>query len=475
MVADLVHSPPSGITLDRIATPGLAQVAYLIADDTARAVAVIDPRRDVDVYLAWAEERGFQISAILETHIHADFVSGAQALAAASGAPLLASRRGELAFAHQQIDDGDEIAVGRLRLRALWTPGHTPEHLAFLLLDPEHGPTPLALYSGDALFVGDVGRPDLLGAERTRQLAEQLYHTVVDRLSRLPDGVTVFPGHTAGSSCGKKIGDAPFTTIGRERLTNYAFSARSKNAFVRMVLDGMPPPPTYYPIVKRINRAGPPPMSELPDPGWLAPAEVEARVANGATLIDTRSVEAFNAGHIPGAYFAGLGDDFVAWVGWLAPYDREVILVVETEQALAEATLGLRRIGVDRVAGGLTGGMASWREAGRPVATIEPISPEVLAARRADGGGPVVLDVRNDEEWRDGHIPEALHRFAGEIAQGAAVPVEPTQEIAVTCAAGYRSTVAASLLQARGYERILNLTGGTNAWRAAGLPIVRDE
>jgi hydroxyacylglutathione hydrolase len=464
------------VILDRVYTPGLAQVAYLVADEAAGEVAVIDPRRDVDVYLVWAAVRGLRITAILETHVHADFVSGARELAAATGAPIYASRLGNQEFPHAPLDDGREVAVGRLRLRALWTPGHTPEHLAYLLIDPQQGRAPIALYSGDALFVGEVGRPDLLGTEQTEQLANQLYHTVVDRLSRLADNVVVYPGHTAGSSCGKKIGDAPQTTIGSERRFNYAFQARAKEAFVRMVLAGMPPAPTYYPILKRVNKAGPALIAELPEGQPLTPEAVASRQASGAAVIDARSPAAFGAGHVPGALFAGLGPDFTTWMGWLAPYDRELIVVLDDVVQFAEARTELRRIGLDTVAGYLAGGMAAWRAAGRDVVTLPQTSVTELA-QTLNGvrDGLVVLDVRSDDEWTEGHISGAMHRFAGELAQGAPTPVNGTAPVAVICGTGYRSSVAASLLQARGWRNLINVTGGMAAWNEAKLPTTKAE
>lgn len=457
--------------LDRVYTPGLAQVAYLVADDVAGEAAVIDPRRDVAAYLAWAAERGLRITAILETHVHADFVSGARELAAATGAPMYASRLGNQDFPHEPLDDGGEVAVGRLRLRALGTPGHTPEHLAYLLIDPRQGPAPIALYSGDALFVGEVGRPDLLGTEQTEQLASELYHTVVDRLSRLADDVVVYPGHTAGSSCGKKIGDAPQTTIGSERRFNYAFQARSQEEFVRLVLEGMPPAPTYYPVLKQVNKAGPTLLAELPTGQALTPEEVATRQASGATVIDARSPEAFGAGHVPGAYFAGLGPDFTTWMGWLAPYDRDLIVVLDDEARFAEARTELRRIGLDQVVGYLGGGLAAWRAAGHAVVTLDQ-TPVTELARTLDGDrvGLAVLDVRGEDEWRAGHIPGAVHLFAGDLARGAAPPVGGSAPVAVICGTGYRSNVAASLLQQRDYRNLINVTGGMAAWTEAKLP-----
>ncbi len=464
--------PRRAYALDRVFTPGLAQVAYQVADEAAGVAAVIDPRRDVDAYLEWAERHGVQIGAILETHVHADFVSGAKELAATTGAPVYASRMGHRAFAHTPLDDGDEVVVGVVRLRAYFTPGHTPEHLSYLLVDPVQGDRPLALFSGDALFVGDVGRPDLSGEGATRGLAEQLYRTVVERLKTLPDDLVVYPGHTAGSACGKQIGDAPATTIGQEKLVNYAFHATSREGFIEGVLRGMPEPPTYYPVLKRVNKAGAPLLAALPAGEALAPDQVAKRQAAGALVIDARTPEAFGDGHVPGAVFAGLGPNFVAWLGWLAPYDRDLILVLDRDEAFAEARTELRRIGLDRVAGYLVDGMDAWHAAAREVVTLPQISARELAERLRDDRGLTVLDVRNDDEWASGHIPGARHRHAAAIARGADAPLEGDGPVAVICASGYRSSVASSLLQARGRGDLINIRGGMAAWEAAGLPAI---
>lgn len=459
--------------LERIFTPGLAQVAYLIADESTGEAALIDPRRDIDVYLSLLTDRQLQLTAIMETHIHADFVSGARELGAATGAPILTPAASEDGTfdGGRVIGDGDEVAVGQLRLRALWTPGHTPEHLAHLLLDPSTGSEPVALFSGDALFVGEVGRPDLLGTEQTRVLASELYRTVFDRLAPLPDSLIVYPGHTAGSACGKKIGDAPSTTIGQERLLNYAFQARSEASFVEMVLDGMPAPPTYYPVVKKINAAGPPLLRDLPGGVPLEPSDVAARQAAGALVLDTRSPNAFGAGHIPGAVFAGLGANFTAWTGWLAPYDRDLVLVLDADDQFGDAVTELRRIGLDRAAGYLAAGMAAWCDAARPVDTLAQISVTELNGRLADpADGLTLLDVRSQAEWNDGHIPGAVHHFAGMIVQGSDPPIDPAAEIAVICGSGYRSSVAAGLLAERGYRYLIHVEGGITAWHAAGVP-----
>lgn len=460
--------------VERFFTPGLAQVAYLVADEEAGVAALIDPRRDVQVYLDALAARDLRLVAILETHIHADFVSGARELAAATGAPIGAAAFGEQPFVDHPLVDGDEIPIGRWRLRAIWTPGHTPEHLAYLLEDPR-GEVPPALFSGDALFVGEVGRPDLLGQEATRRLAEQLYETVTERLGGLPDATVVYPGHTAGSSCGKKIGAAPQTTIGQEKLVNYAFQPRDREEFIRLVLADMPAPPTYYPVLKRVNKAGPTLLRDLPPGAALDPAQVAAAVAAGALVVDARSPDAFGAGHLPGAVFAGLGPDFTTWLGWLAPYDRDLILVLADDGDYPDALTELRRIGLDRCLGYLAGGLDAWRAAGREVVTLPQLTPaEAQASLTAGTNDFAVLDVRGPDEWASGHIPGAVHRYAGAIAQGADAPVPDTTPLAVTCGSGYRSTVACSLLQARGHQEVYNLRGGMEAWTAAGRPVTRE-
>jgi hydroxyacylglutathione hydrolase len=462
--------------VDRVFTPGLAQVAYVVADEDAREVAILDPRRDVGEYVAWAEARDFRIVAIVETHVHADFVSGGLELAAVTGAPIFASRRGDQEFPHQPLDDGDAVPVGNLRLRALFTPGHTPEHMSYLLIDPARGDGPVALFSGDLLFVGEVGRPDLLGEEHTRRLAEELYATLHERLASLGDGVVVYPGHTAGSACGRKIGDAPYTTMGQERLFNYALQPQSREAFIDAVLGGMPKPPTYYPVLKRINKVGAAPLSSLRAPSPLTADDVAARQDAGALVIDTRDQEAFGTGFIPGARFAGLGPSFAAWMGWIAPYDRDLLLVLDDDAKLDEALTELRRIGLDCPGGFLAGGMAAWRASGREVTGLPFMSVDQLAARQAQADdGLAVLDVRTGEEWNDGHIAGARHRFAGEIVQGAGPPVSKGEPVALICGTAYRSTVAASELHARGYRNLVNVMGGMTAWEHANLPVVRER
>lgn len=457
----------STIVTDRVFTPGLAQVAYIVADTSTGEAAIIDPRRDVGEYVSWAEERGLRYIAIIETHVHADFVSGGKELAKATGATVYASRLGDVAYDHVPVDDGDVIHVGSVRLKALFTPGHTPEHMAFLLLPNPESDTPEALYSGDVLFVGDVGRPDLLGEEATKELSKQLHDTVVNRLKTLPDDVVVYPGHTAGSSCGKNIGDAPSTTIGQEKADNYAFQEDEQGAFVEQVLRDMPSPPTYYPQLKKVNTTGATLIENLPAPRAMTVAELRSAQQNGALLIDTRQYWDFGAKHIPGALFAGYGPNFHTWLGWVAPYDRDLV-IVNDGSPVDDIVTALRQIGLDRIVGHLQGGMEAWDG---ETETLPQVDVRTLAETTDNYH---VLDVRSADEWAAGHIEGAAHLPADEIARGE-VPEAASGEkpIAVICGSGYRSSVSSSLLQASGVDNVVNVAGGMAAWNEAGLPVTR--
>lgn len=459
--------------IDRVFSPGLAQVAYLIADEQTGEVAVIDPRRDVEAYLEWAQERGFRITAILETHVHADFVSGALELHHATGAPVFSSLLGDQEFEHVALRDGDRVAVGRLSLEVRWTPGHTPEHLVFLLLDPEHGDAPQAMFSGDLIFAGEIGRPDLLGSAQTAKLASQLFQTLTSRIADLPDSLLIYPGHTAGSSCGKKIGDAATTTLGAERRFTYAYQYSDEAAFVDAVMSEMPAPPPYYPHMKVVNRVGPALLDALPTASALTAEQVTAIVANGGLVIDARDERSFDAGHMRGSFYAGSRSDFVAWAGWKAPYDREIVLLLDRDEEFAFFANELHRIGIDTVAGYLAGGIEVWIASGGAIDKLEVLSPERFEALLQSEPEAQLIDVRTRDEWKSGHIPHARNEFAGDLSAGAEVDLGADELVLLTCATGYRSRVAASLLQARGLTRLVQLDGGMDAWDAAGLPVER--
>lgn len=440
------------MNLDRIYTPELAQVAYLVAD--SGVAAVIDPRRDVQVYLDWAAEHGVEIVAVLETHVHADFVSGGKHLAELTGARLYTPRLGGVTYDHVPLDHGTKIPVGDAVLEAFHTPGHTPEHMSFLLYAPGEE-QPSALYSGDALFVGDVGRPDLLGADATRGLASQLFHTVQERFKNLADDVVVYPGHTAGSSCGKRIGDDPSTTIGREKAENYAFQHNEEQAFVDAVLADMPTPPTYYPQLKKYNRTAIAPWDEDMALPQLEVAEVKAAVANGALIVDMRSKEDFSKGFLKDSVFAGLDGDFQTWMGWHAPYDRDLILMLPAGADVNYVRTALGQIGFDQIAGVFFGQPA---ELGETIA-IETIS-NTDVGQQLDAGVPL-LDVRSTAERAELALKDSISLPAGDIVQGRMVDeLGKDDSFLVSCAAGYRSTVVSGLLRNRGYENVISIIDG---------------
>ena len=461
---------------------GLAQHSYAVGCEAAGRVAIVDPRRDVDVYLELASRRGVAISEVLETHVHADYASGARELAERSGATLRlsaydAGERYEVTFPHEELRDGDVVRIGKVRIEARHTPGHTPEHLAFLVYDGVRSETvPQLMLSGDFLFVGSLGRPDLLGEEVKHELARTLFRSVRERLADLPDGLEVHPGHGAGSLCGAGMSARPFSTLGYERATNrYLDPALEEEEFVRAILDSAPPLPPYYLRMKRLNSDGAPPLGELPGQQTIPPERFRELAENGRHLVlDVRDRFAFASAHVPGAL--GIGADpnesLSTWAGWVVPPDRPLLLVAEDAEQAEGAVRSLVRVGLDDVAGRLDGGMRRWTASGLPVATLAQLPVPELQAALAEGRAPHVLDVRTDGEWRQGHIPGALHVPGGEVA--ARLAELPPGPVAVVCGGGYRSTVLASLLQRAGREEVSNVLGGMGAWKRAGLPVETD-
>ena len=464
---------------ERIEDPGLSQYAYIVGCAAAREVAVVDPRRDVDVFVDWAARNGVRIAHVLETHIHADFASGALELAERTGAALHLSAYDEgevydVAFPHRPMADGDAIRVGNVRIEALHTPGHTPEHLAFLVYDlARTAEAPMAMLSGDFLFVGSVGRPDLLGEEAKAGLAARQFASV-QRLADLPDGLEIHPAHGAGSMCGAGMSGRPFSTLGYERLANpYLDPDLTPETFACRLLGSSPPFPPYYRRMKRLNSEGPPILGGLPGIDRpLAPDEVERRAAAGAVVVDARGRGPFAAGHIPGALGIGLDGSTSMWASWLVPYDRPIVLVASSARGLELVARALVRVGLDSVEGYLDGGMDAWAQGGRPVEGLTRLAPAELARRLEDGEPVLVLDVRSDDEFAAGHVPGALHVMAGHLGDGIEEVPDDGRTIVVVCRTDYRSTAAASVLLRAGIpaERVANVAGGMTAWRAAGLP-----
>ena len=442
---------------------GLAQSSYLLACERTRRAVVIDPRRDIDVYIETARQRGLEIACAIDTHIHADFVSGAHEFSAL-GVRAIAGPGAGLGFDHHEAADGEVLEIGDLRLRFLHTPGHTPEHISIVVTQPN---APLRVFSGDTLFVGAVGRPDLLGEEQTRQLAGQLYDSLFQKLLVLGDDTEVHPGHGAGSLCGAGIGNAPHSTIGQERNFNAMLQHRTREAFVAAVLADLPETPPYFPRMKRINHDGPElrklgeglaPLRAMP------PREAAAMMADGAWLIDLRGADAFGAEHPRGAVNVGFGTKVGYWAGWVVPADTRTVLVAANEKQADDAARQLLRVGIDRIEGRVDGGFEAWRDAGLPTSSIPQISVTDLRDRMARHDALTVVDVRTSREWRGGHIERATHVPVGDVSARAA-DLAHEQPIATICEGGYRSSLAASLLARTGVANLVNVTGGMAAYR----------
>ncbi len=466
---------------ERFDDKGLAQYSYIVACEGASVAAVVDPRRDVDVYLAFAAARRLRITHVLETHIHADFASGARELAYRTGAELHLSAydQGELytsQIPHVSMTDGAVVTIGRVRIQALHTPGHTPEHLSFLLFDTARSrEVPQVLLSGDFLFVGSFGRPDLIGDDVKRQLAGRVFESV-RRLDSLPDGLEIHPGHGAGSMCGAGMSARPMSTLGFERLANPLLGRPlSQDSFVDRLLQDLPPFPPYYRRMKVLNSAGPPLLDHLPGADLLSPLEVHDLVAAGAVVIDLRDQVSFGGGHVPGSFGIGWNGSLSMWAGWVVPYDTPIVLVAAEPVHAREAVRGLVRVGLDDVRGVLDGGIPAWVDAGYELATTQQMTARDAHARLAQTPAPSVIDVRSTEEWSEGHICGATHVLPGDLASTAAVVAQEQQMVAVVCGSGYRSTVASSVLARAGARGVINITGGMAAWQNAGLPMCKDD
>ena len=463
----------------------LAQASYLIGCQMTGESVVVDPNRDVQQYLDAAEHEGLRITHVTETHIHADFVSGARELAVRAGARLLLSDEGDAnwkyAFAREAgatlLKDGDRFMVGNIRIEAMHTPGHTPEHLSFLVTDTVAGAGPWGILTGDFVFVGDVGRPDLLeraaGYVGTMEAGAQSLYRSLARFRALPDHLQVWPGHGAGSACGKALGALASTTVGYEKLANWGVGTRNEDEFVRMVLDGQPEPPRYFATMKRINREGPAILGGLPRASRPA-RELDDVLRAGEMVIDTRSASAFAVGHVPGTVNIPLDNSFTTWAGWLVPYDRPVYLIVDGAHCDGCASAALRdlaMIGIDRVGGVFSVDVIdTWASRpGHVLGTIADRTPREVAEMR-EGDEVVVIDVRGQAEWEAGHLPGAKNVPLGLLSDRLdEIPVG--KRVVVQCQAGGRSAIAASLLQARGFRDVVNLVGGYVGWWRAGLPI----
>jgi hydroxyacylglutathione hydrolase len=445
--------------IERFEVAGLAQYSYVISD--GGEAVVIDPMRDIERYVAYAEREKLLVTAVVETHIHADFAAGSMALVQATGAELALSgydsmERYVYSMRHRRLRDGDTVKVGSVRLQALFTPGHTPEHLSYLLRGSDGELE--AMFSGDFLFAGALGRPDLLGEEAKVELAKELYKSVTKRIAGLPDGLAVYPGHGAGSLCGAGLSDRVETTLGYERETN-AYFGYGEMEFVEKILASVPPMPTYYPRMKALNAKGSPVLLELPGGLALSVAEVEAMQAD-VTLLDARGVDAFAAGHAKGAISLGLEGNLSMWAGWLLEAEKPIVLLGDggTEEAVR---LALVRVGLDGIVGRLEGGMRAWRDEGMVMETVRSMTAAEVAE---ESGEVLVVDVRNDSEMGRGAIAGSQHVALGDLPARLG-EIKRGRPVVTVCESGYRASTAASLLQAAGFEDVRTMQGGMGAWR----------
>jgi hydroxyacylglutathione hydrolase len=451
----------------------LAHASYMFGSDGE--ACVVDPQRDVSIYLEEAQARGLKIRHIIETHLHADFVSGHTELAARTGAQIYLGAAADAPFPHVPVRDGTEIRVGNIGVRFLETPGHTVESVCAVLSDPEKGNKPWAVLSGDTLFIGDVGRPDLSKDKTPQELAGMLYDSLHRKLLTLPDDVELYPAHGAGSLCGKQMRAERQSTIGKERTMNYALQPRSKEEFVKLLTAELPERPGYFAADAEINRLGPHALEELAPLLEFTPHDVHARQEDGDVVLDTRSAIQFGSGHVPGAINIPLTGQYASTAASLLGLDREIVLVAEDENSVEESRLRLARVGIENVAGYLKTGMAAWAEARKPVAQIMQIAVDELA-RELQGSTAFVqvVDVRRKPEWDGGHIAGARHKPLDKL-ESLLSDLDRTLPLIVHCKGGYRSAVACSVIQRAGFVNVANLTGGLDAWQALGLPVVQES
>ncbi len=449
----------------------LAHASYMLA--SGGEAVVVDPQRDVDIYLKAAEEHGAKIRHIFETHLHADFVSGHNELAARTGATIYIGASAGAAFPHVGVRDGFDLRVGKARISVLETPGHTLESVCLVITDEEKSSKPWAVLTGDTLFLGDVGRPDLSKTHTPKQLAGLLYDSLHNKLLKLSDDVLVYPAHGAGSLCGRNMRAERSSTIGTERLTNYALQIESREEFARQLTENLPTRPEYFLQDAEINRAGAASLSELPTLAPITAIELKALLDDGVIALDVRPGDQFAAAHVPGSINIALSGQFATWAGTVLGLSARPVLIAESPEQLSEAHLRLARVGIEDARGYLKDGIAGWKQAGLPLADTPQISAQDLR-RRLQADQSRVLDVRREPEWQGGHIEEAswwpLDNF-----KVAAPEIDRDAPVAVHCKSGYRSMIACSLLQRAGFRNVTNVVGGFDAWRLAGLPVEREK
>ncbi len=461
------------LIFERIHTEGIAVLSYLLGDDETGEAAVFDPTPDVAPYIQIARKHGLSITHIFETHIHADLMSGSRELQARLGEPAEIYVSGEggakYKFAHKKVRDGDRFEFGDTVISAKHTPGHTPEHLSYLLAEKGRLKFPWGVLSGDSLFVGSAGRPDLLGDDQTEILAKQQFHTLRNFYLKLDDSVIVHPSHGSGSPCGADIGDRQQSTIGYERRFNPFLQFETAKAFTEHALKSAPPVPTYYPAMKRVNSAGPAVLGGPPHiPALTVESFKKAVARNAGILVDTRGMLAFGGGHIPGALHIGNSPLLPIWAGWLLPTKKPLLLVLEDDNEAEEIVKRFALTGYTHFTGYLSGGIAAWAGGGNDLAAI----PQLPVHQLKDSADDLqIVDVRSQSEWEKGHVPGAQNIFLPELPKRAK-ELDRSAPTAIYCGSGYRASIAASILKSRGFD-VSNVPGSWHAWKASGYPVAK--
>jgi hydroxyacylglutathione hydrolase len=446
----------------------LAHASYIVASEGA--AAVIDPQRDVDLYLDFARENNLRIEHIIETHLHADFVSGHHELAERTGARIYLGEDAHATFSHTPIQDGDTFQFGNARFNFLHTPGHTIEGVCAVLTDLAQPSQPRAVFTGDTLFVGDVGRPDLSGDHTPQELAAMLYQSLHSKLLKLPDDTEIFPAHGAGSLCGRQMGSERSSTIGKQRRTNYALLARTQDEFIHLLTDSLPPRPEYFGRDVELNRQGATSLEQLPAPKPLTAPEVLRLQSEGAIVLDTRPAMEFALAHVPGSLHIALSGQYASWAARILGLDKRIILVGEDADQLRESQLRLARVGIEHADAYLDGGITGWLKGGYKLDYIPQVSVQELAdLQEQEKDHLAILDVREPGEVETGAFEDSIRIPLGQLADRTS-ELDPTKLFVVHCKGGYRSSIATSVLRRAGLREIADLTGGFDAWKTAHQP-----
>lgn len=460
----------------QIYEPGLAHASYMIGCQKTGECLVIDAKRDIDTYLEIAKQERLRITHLTETHIHADFLAGTRELASVTGAPMLLSDEGgsewQYDFAHQGLRDGDTFMVGNIKVEVMHTPGHTPEHISLLVTDtPAIADQPIMIFTGDFVFVGDVGRPDLLekaaGYRGTMEVGARQMWQSLKKFKALPDHIQVHPAHGAGSACGKALGAIPSSTVGYEKLVNWALRHTNENAFIDDLLSGQPEPPTYFAMMKKLNKIERAILPDVPKQRYLSVGEFEALRQQGTLIIDARSNAAFAVGHVPGSINIQNSKAFSTWAGWMIDYDKPFVLVAANDE-MEDITRKLMRIGLDNVAG-FVADVTQWQQAGHALQKLHLIELEELTQAYKDPSYHV-LDVRGYSEYANGHIPGASHIHVGYLRQHLD-ELPRDKKLVVSCQTGFRSSIASSYLVREGFTNVISFPKSFAGWQASGAPV----